>query len=212
LAAKRKRQSGNWLMEAESTSASGGHIAPASSESALGTVEDEVAADERDERQTSEPDASQRGSGRERTEVIPRGSLKTDEGRATTAPRGTARRARPTVRRVKRTVRHIDPLSVLRLSLFYYACLLVLGLVVVAIVYAILVGAGLVEQIEKLGRAFVLWDDVDISLWFVERWALLVGLTLAVVSSLVNVFLAFLYNLAADVIGGAEVTFVERDV
>jgi hypothetical protein len=31
-------------------------------------------------------------------------------------------------------------------------------------------------------------------------------------SALINAFLAFLYNLAADIFGGLEMTFVERDV
>jgi hypothetical protein len=32
------------------------------------------------------------------------------------------------------------------------------------------------------------------------------------VGSIINAFLAFLYNLAADIFGGLEMTFVERDV
>src|SRR3712207_7188221 len=44
-------------------------------------------------------------------------------------PAGTARRPRRRpVRRVRRTVRHIDPVSVFKLSLFYYGCFLVLWL------------------------------------------------------------------------------------
>jgi hypothetical protein len=45
----------------------------------------------------------------------------------------------------------------------------------------------------------------------VEKWAFLVGITFALITTLVNVFLAFLYNVAADLIGGLELTFVERD-
>jgi hypothetical protein len=45
-----------------------------------------------------------------------------------------------------------------------------------------------------------------------ERWAFIMGLTLAVVGSLINALLAFLYNIGSDLVGGVEITFVERDV
>jgi hypothetical protein len=98
------------------------------------------------------------------------------------------------------------------LSLFYYVCFVVLWLVFVAVLYAILSSTGLLDRAERLGRLFVLWEEIDISLWFVERWALLIGLVFAVLASVVNVLLAFLYNVAADVMGGAELTFVDHEL
>jgi hypothetical protein len=109
-------------------------------------------------------------------------------------------------------LRHVDPFSVFKLSLFYYACFVVLWLVFVAVVYGLLSSTGLLDRAERLGRLFVLWEEIDISLWFVERWALIIGLVCAVLASVVNVVLALLYNLAADVMGGAELTFVDRDL
>jgi hypothetical protein len=150
----------------------------------------------------------------ERTDVIPRGLRSADPERSQTPARGTvgvARRGRPGVRRVRRVLRHVDPFSVLKLSLFYYACFVVLWLVLVAVLYTALSSTGLLDRVERLGRLFVLWENIDISLWFVERWALIIGLVCAVVASLVNVLLAVLFNLAADVVGGAELTFVDRE-
>lgn len=121
-------------------------------------------------------------------------------------------RRRPGLRRVKRTVRHVDPFSVLKLSLFFYACFLVLWLIFVAIVYSVLNSMGLFDAIEKFGRGLVLWEEVNITLGFVERWALLVGFVFGVVASLINVVLSVLYNVGADLFGGLELTFVERDV
>jgi hypothetical protein len=37
-------------------------------------------------------------------------------------------------------------------------------------------------------------------------------LVLVALGSLANVFLAVVYNVASDVVGGAQMTFVERDV
>ena len=110
------------------------------------------------------------------------------------------------------TLKHVDPASVLKLSLVFYGCVLALWLVLVAILYALLSSAGIFDAIEKLGRTAVLWTGLDITLWFVERWALLIGGVLVVICSIVNVFIAVVYNLASDVVGGAQMTFVERDV
>ena len=110
------------------------------------------------------------------------------------------------------TLRHVDPFSVLKLSLMFYGFLLLFGLVIVAIVYTLLASAGIFDAIEKLGETAVLWKEFDISLWFVERWALLIGLVLVALGSLANLFLAIVYNVASDVVGGAQMTFVERDV
>jgi hypothetical protein len=125
--------------------------------------------------------------------------------------RRASSRRRPTVRRVKRTLRHIDPVSVLKLSLFFYAVAVVVWMVIVAILYGFVNSMGLFDLIESFSESFALTWEVNIDLWYVERWALLLGLMFAVLGSLVNVVLAFLYNVAADMIGGIEMTYVERD-
>jgi hypothetical protein len=123
----------------------------------------------------------------------------------------TVRRRVP-VRRVKRTLRHIDPLTVLKLSGFYWAVFLVVWLVIVAILYSIVESAGFFDVLEDVNDGFALgWGKLDITLGLVEKWAFLIGITFAIITTLVNVFLAFLYNVAADLIGGLELTFVERD-
>lgn len=120
-------------------------------------------------------------------------------------------RRRGPVRRVKRTLRHINPFSVLKLSLFYYTCFLGVWLLIVAILYGLVDATGVFDSIEELASAF--GEEVTvISLGLVEKWALIIGVTLVLVGSVVNLFLAFLYNLAADILGGIEMTFQERDL
>jgi hypothetical protein len=108
----------------------------------------------------------------------------------------------------------VDPVSILKLSLFFYACFLVLWLIFVAIVFSVLNSMGLFESLEDIlgPNGFVVAEDFKITLMAVEKWAFLIGLTMVVLGSIVNVILSFLYNVAADTIGGVEMTFVERDV
>ncbi len=114
------------------------------------------------------------------------------------------------MRRVKRTLRHVDPVSVFKLSLFYYGVFLVAWLVLVAILYGIVAAMGVFENLEQLYGALELrWNDI--TLFSVERWAFVIGFVFAILGSLVNLLLAFLYNVAADMLGGIEMTFVERD-
>ena len=180
-----------WRSEPETSSASGGHLSP-----------DFGADPELDP--LSGPLPSERAAAR-RTEVIP-------SARPEPPRRGGRRRVG--IRRTKRTLKHVDPMSVLKLSLFFYACFLVLWLIFVAIVFTTLDSFGLFESLEDIlgPNGFVVAEDFNISLMAVEKWAFLIGLTMAVLGAIVNVFLSFLYNVAADTIGGVEMTFVERDV
>lgn len=206
-----------WRREPEASSASGGHIAP--EVDPAGPLFDPLV----------DPLPSERAgeSGllgeRSRSQPADRTARRTDPADVLPSPERTrpmrreaaarsAPRPRTGARRVKRTVKHIDPLSVLKLSLFYYAIFLVFWLVFVAILYSIIDGMGLFDAIESFGQGFALdWGELDISLMFVERWAFFIGLTMAIVGSLVNAFLAFLYNIGSDLVGGVEVTFSERD-
>lgn len=101
----------------------------------------------------------------------------------------------------------------LKLSLFFYAIFIVIWLILVAILYSMLGAAGLFDAIENFREGFALGEgEFEITLGTVEKWALLIGVSIGILASLINVFLAFIYNIASDLIGGLEVTFVERDL
>lgn len=180
-----------WRPEPETSSASGGHLSP---DVGSGSAYDPLSAPLPSERTMTG-----------RTDVIPRAAQESQ---------GRGSRRRPGMRRLKRTLRHVDPLSVLKLSLFFYAIFLVLWLIFVAIVFSVLNSMGLFEQLEDIlgPNGFVIANDFSITLMSVEKWAFLIGLTMAVLGSIINMFLAFLFNVAADTVGGVEMTFAERDV
>jgi len=113
-------------------------------------------------------------------------------------------------RRARLVVRKIDPWSVLKFSLLFYFCLLLIMLLGSAIIFAILKAFGVIENIEKLIRDLS-EATFTISGGAIFRWLFLFGLLGAVVASAVTVFLAFLYNLIADVVGGIEVSVAERE-
>jgi hypothetical protein len=115
---------------------------------------------------------------------------------------------------VRRTIKKVDPISVLKLSAFFYAILLVVWLIVVAILYRFIDGLGVFNVIQEIGDGLAVkeWKNLEVTLGRVERWAFFIGLLTAAVASVVNMVLAMLYNIAADLFGGLELTFVEREL
>jgi hypothetical protein len=136
-------------------------------------------------------------------------------------PKRTRRRTRPprsrpsrgAVRRVRRTVKRVDPWSVLKMSLFYYSIFFVVWLIGVAMLFSFVESTGVFESIEEVGRGMEFEElaTFEISLGVVLKWAAYIGAGLVPLGSVINVILAFLYNLGSDIVGGIVVTFVERD-
>ena len=79
-----------------------------------------------------------------------------------------------------------------------------------AIIFAILKAFGVIANLQKL-IGDLSSSPYTISGGRIFRWLFLFGLLGAVVASAVTVFLAFLYNLIADVVGGIELLVTERE-
>jgi hypothetical protein len=107
----------------------------------------------------------------------------------------------------------VDPWSVLKLSLFYYSIFFVVWLIGVAVLFSFIESTGVFQTIEEIGNGMEVEDlaNFEISMGDVLRWAAYIGGGLVLLASIVNVILAFLYNLGSDIVGGVEMTFVERD-
>ncbi len=112
-------------------------------------------------------------------------------------------------RRARLVLRRLDPWSVLKFSLLFYLCLMLVGLLVFAVIWFVLVNMGVFEEISKFAGNF----DVNVAFpaGKVFRWYILLGLLGVVLWSIVTVLTTLLFNLINDITGGIEVVLAERD-
>lgn len=132
-------------------------------------------------------------------------------GGAPTDQTGQRRRfRRPRSRQARVIIRKVGPWSVLKFSLLFYICIMVVILGAFVILYAVLGAVGAIENVEMLvGKLF---SDETFRIhgdWLFTR-AVTIGIAMVVLWTLINVFVAFLYNLISDIVGGIEVTLSER--
>jgi hypothetical protein len=129
-----------------------------------------------------------------------------------TAPRkGTGK-----VRKARLRVSHIDPWSVMKTSFLLSVALGIVTVVAVAVIWSLLGAAGIWESInsavgdvvsEDGGSTFAIEDYLGTSR--VLGFTMLVAVVDVVLVTVVATLGAFLYNLAAALLGGFEVTLSE---
>ncbi len=125
--------------------------------------------------------------------------------------RGAAGGGRPP-RRARLLVRHIDPWSTLKFSFVLSVAMFFVWLVAVGVLYGVLDGMGVFEQINGLydevsGEA----GDTLFSPGLVLGSATVVGAINIVLFTALATIGAFVYNICSDLVGGIEVTLAERD-
>lgn len=124
--------------------------------------------------------------------------------RANDQPMTTVLRSSVKIGQRQITVRRLDPWTVLKLSVVFYAVLLLLLMLLVTLFWAFLNTVGAVETV--LGFANEAQLNVRYDASEIARAIFLVGLLGVVSLSGVNVFFCFLYNLVADLTGGFRLT------
>lgn len=113
-------------------------------------------------------------------------------------------------RRAQVVLHRINAWTVLRVSLLFYFCVMVILVFALSIVYWVLGVMGVLSSVSDL-LASIFPDNKSYTIdggWLFIR-ALVVGAGWVVIWSLVNMFLALLYNLISDVVGGIKVTLAE---
>lgn len=131
------------------------------------------------------------------------------------APRPTYRdrrlAGRLRARKVRRLVRHVEPWSVLKVSLLFYFCLWVILLIAGVILWSFAVGSGTVDNVENFIKELFALDSFEFNADEIFRASAIGGLVLVVAGSGFTVLMAVLFNLISDVTGGVRFTVVEEE-
>jgi hypothetical protein len=120
------------------------------------------------------------------------------------------RRQRFEARRVRRIIRHVDPWSVLKLSLVFFVCVWIMFMVAVVIIWSIAQSSGTVEKVES----FV--SDLGVTGWklngtFIFRQYGLFGLVMVFACTTATVVSTIIFNLISDLVGGVWISVIEEE-
>jgi len=114
-------------------------------------------------------------------------------------------------RRYVQTVRSVDLWSVLKVSICFYLCALIVMLVAGVMLWWIASAAGVVASIESFVGQLVNNKDFRLLSWEVLRAATLIGLVVVCLLTVITVLAAAFYNLFSELLVGIEVTVVEQE-
>jgi len=133
------------------------------------------------------------------------------DGPAPQEPARAGRGHRRKARHARVVVRKVGPWSVLKISFLFYMCVMAVIMGALVILYGLLGAIGALGSLRSLIQD-LFYPGLSFQIdggWLFTR-GLAIGLGMVVVWTLINVFVAFLYNLLADVVGGIEITLSER--
>jgi hypothetical protein len=151
------------------------------------------------------------------TAVIPAVKDTTDKGRDNAKPAPAKPDVAPgSTRRASLRLTHVEPWSVTRLAFAISVAMMIVAVVGVTIFWVVLDATGVWDQINGSVTSVLSDDSSSFNITDYLGFGRMVGLTL--VLSAINVILmtalatigAHLYNLAAQLLGGVEVTFAEE--
>ena len=114
-------------------------------------------------------------------------------------------------RRVRRLVRHVEPWSVLKVSLVLYFCAWAIMLFVGVTLWNLAVNSGLIAEVESFVVELFALQSFKINPDQIFRVAAVGGLVLVLAGSGLTVLGAVLFNLISDVTGGVRLTVVEEE-
>ena len=126
-------------------------------------------------------------------------------------PRRTASPRQVYERRYVQTVRSVDLWSVLKVSVCFYLCALIVAIVSFVILWWIASAAGVIGNVEKFVGDLADNKDFHLLSWQVLRAVTLLGLVGVCIMTVITVLAAAFYNLFSELLGGVEITVVEQE-
>ncbi|MDR2895373.1 MAG: DUF3566 domain-containing protein [Propionibacteriaceae bacterium] len=143
--------------------------------------------------------------------------LKLSASRAEKAPAPRGERRRPSSRRARLRISRVDPWSVMKITLMFAVAIWIITIVATWAVFAVLDGTGLYDAINDTVSTIFTSPGAAGS-FNIKDWvnttrataiAALIGAVNVVIMTALATIFSFLYNLAANVMGGIEVTLAE---
>ncbi|MEC7829057.1 MAG: DUF3566 domain-containing protein [Actinomycetota bacterium] len=120
-------------------------------------------------------------------------------------------RRRARVKRTRRTIRHVDPWSVLKVSVLLYACLYGATVIAGYLLWTAAVQSGVITNIESFIAEVGSYEVWEINGDEIFQRATVIGAVLFVAGVAFNVLLTIIFNLISDLVGGVRVTLLEED-
>lgn len=138
-------------------------------------------------------------------------SAATGSGRQAPAPQP----ARSSGRRVRLTVSRVDPWSAMKMSFLLSVALGIAGVVMVAVLWTILAGMGVFDQVNGLVGQIIqdgenTFDIMDfLGFGRVVSLAIVVGVIDVILMTALATLAAFLYNVSSSLVGGLQLTLTD---
>jgi len=162
--------------------------------------------------------AARKPTGSERfAAVLANSTARKKQQKSEALPGQTRPTASPRARRARLRLVHVDPWSVLKTSFLLAVALGIVTVVAVAVVWSVLDAAGVWTSIDQAvgdvvgesGNNFRIEDYLGLSR--VLGFTMLVAVVDVVLITVIATLAAFLYNLAAALLGGLEVVLAEEE-
>jgi hypothetical protein len=135
-----------------------------------------------------------------------------------TAPQANQHSGRPRTRRARLRLTHVDPWSVMKTSFLLSIAVGIVTVIAVAVVWSVLGAAGVWDSINSSVQEVIGGDtgasfDVEnyVGMSRVLGFTMIVAVVDVVLITAIATLGAFLYNLAATLLGGLEVTLAEDE-
>ncbi|GAA4116091.1 hypothetical protein GCM10022415_12920 [Knoellia locipacati] len=142
-------------------------------------------------------------------------SRPSDSSARSAAPAQPASAARASGRRVRLTVSRVDPWSAMKMSFLLSVALGIAGVVMVAVLWMILAGMGVFDQVNGLVGQIIqdgenTFDIMDfLGFGRVVSLAIVVGVIDVILMTALATLAAFLYNVSSSLVGGLQLTLTD---
>jgi hypothetical protein len=162
----------------------------------------------------AEPRGVADGRGDEPTAAAPRVATPTEDD---TAGSGSVtrllgyRRQRFEARKVRRLIRHVDPWSMLKLSLLVSLCMWFMVMIAAVILWTVARNAGTIDSVEDFVNSSLSLQDWTLDGEFIFRQFGLVTLLLCLGFAAAVVIATLVFNLVSDIIGGVWISVIEEE-